>query len=226
MDIVLSSGFLAFARHIGFRRAFLDTEIPVTGICGTSSGAVVGALWAAGVSEKTMIELLHVPKPITVVDFHWQLWKGLLQFHTFKERLKAVLPERIEDLSVPFGVGLCTMEREAIMVTKGNLVDAIAASCAVPYMFCPMPFEGTLYRDGGFADRVGAINWKSVRPDSTQDMCAHIINRSNGVAIEKGLEDVTIVRTPRSFATLFSMGDFAGQIQEAAELTVQQWPSV
>ena len=226
MDIVLSSGFLAFARHIGFRRAFLDKEIPVTGICGTSSGAVVGALWAAGVSEKTMIELLHVPKPITVVDFHWQLWKGLLQFHTFKERLKAVLPERIEDLSVPFGVGLCTMEREAIMVTKGNLVDAVAASCAVPYMFCPMPFEGTLYRDGGFADRVGAINWKSVRPDSTQDMCAHIINRSNGVAIEKGLEDVTIVRTPRSFATLFSMGDFAGQIQEAAELTVQQWPSV
>ena len=225
MDIVLSSGFLAFARHIGFRRAFLDKEIPVTGICGTSSGAVVGALWAAGVSEKTMIELLHVPKPITVVDFHWQLWKGLLQFHTFKERLRAVLPERIEDLSVPFGVGLCTMEREAIMVTKGNLVDAVAASCAVPYMFCPMPFEGTLYRDGGFADRVGAINWKSVRPDSTLDMCAHIINRSNGVAIEKGLEDVTIVRTPRSFATLFSMGDFTGQIQEAAELTVQQWPS-
>jgi hypothetical protein len=88
-----------------------------------------------------------------------------------------------------------------------------------------MPFEGTLYRDGGFADRVGAINWKSVRPDSTQDMCAHIINRSNGVAEEVGLENVTIVRTPRSFATLFSMGDFEEQVQEAAELTVQQWPS-
>ena len=225
MDIVLSSGFLAFARHIGFRRAFLKKEIPITGICGTSSGAVVGALWAAGVSESDMIDLLHVPKPITVVDFHWQPWKGLFQFHTFKERLRSVLPERIEDLPLPFGVGLCTMEREAIMVTKGNLVDAIAASCAVPYMFCPMPFEGTLYRDGGFADRVGAINWKSVRPDSTQDMCAHIINRSNGVAEEVGLENVTIVRTPRSFATLFSMGDFEEQVQEAAELTVQQWPS-
>lgn len=223
MDIVLSSGFLAFARHIGFRRACLEQGVDVTGLCGTSSGSVVGALWANGVSESEMIELLNVPRPLDVVDFHWQVWKGAFQFHTFKERLRAVLPERIEDLPIPFGVGLCTMDRRAIIVTKGNLVDAIAASCAVPYMFCPMSFEGTLYRDGGFADRIGMNGWKRFRTDSNQPICAHIVDRSNGVANEEGLENVKVVRTPRSFASLFSMGDFHGQLEEAAHLTREQW---
>lgn len=223
MDIVLSSGFLAFARHIGFRRACLAQDVEVTGICGTSSGSVVGALWANGVSESDMIELLNVPRPLDVVNFHWQVWKGAFQFHTFKERLRAVLPERIEDLPMPFGIGLCTMDRKAIVVTKGNLVDAIAASCAVPYMFCPMPFEGTLYRDGGFADRIGMKGWKQYRADSAQSICAHIVDRSNGVANEEGLDGVKVIRTPRSFASLFSMGDFNGQLEEATRMTQEQW---
>lgn len=223
MDIVLSSGFLAFARHIGFRRACVEQNVPVTGICGTSSGSVVGALWANGLSEQEMIDLLHVPRPLDVVDFHWKIWTGLFQFHTLKERLRAVLPEKIQDLPIPFGVGLCTMDRKAIMVCEGNLVDALAASCAVPYMFSPMVFEGTLYRDGGFADRIGLRAWKSIRPDPKQSLCAHIVDRSNGVPNEEGLEGVKVIRTPRSFASLFSMGDFTGQLEEAARLTQEQW---
>ena len=94
MDIVLSSGFLAFARHIGFRRACLQQGVAVSAICGTSSWFGCRRSWANGISEEEMIELLHVPKPLDVVDFHWQVWKGLFQFHTFKERLRSVLPEK------------------------------------------------------------------------------------------------------------------------------------
>ena len=219
MDILLSSGFLAFARHIGFRRTLLQHSIEPTGICGTSSGSVVGALWANGMGEADMIELLNVSRPLSQVDFHWQIWKGLFVFDTFKTRLREVLPEKIEDLPIPFGVGLCTMERQAIVVTQGNLVDAIAASCAVPYMFHPMPFEGRLYRDGGFADRIGAVGWAKFRGETAPPAIAHIVNRSNGVANEVGLDHIPIVRTPRSFASLWSIGDFLGQIDEAAELT-------
>ena len=219
MDVLLSSGFLAFARHIGFRRALLNKSIDVSGICGTSSGSVVGALWANGMAESEMIELLNVPRPLSQVDFHWQIWKGFFVFDTFKKRLREVLPERIEDLPIPFGVGLCTMDRKAVVVTRGNLVDAIAASCAVPYMFHPMPFEGTLYRDGGFADRIGALGWAEFRGDSAPPAIAHIVNRSNGVANEVGLDGIPIVRTPRSFASLLSIGDFLGQLDEAAQIT-------
>ena len=47
-DLVLSSGFLAFARHVGVLRAVERSGQDVTGVCRTSSGALVGALWAAG----------------------------------------------------------------------------------------------------------------------------------------------------------------------------------
>ena len=49
VDLVLSSGFLAFARHLGFLTAIEESELDVSGVCGTSSGALVGAMWACGV---------------------------------------------------------------------------------------------------------------------------------------------------------------------------------
>lgn len=47
-DIVLSSGFLAFAAHCGFLKAVEETGVPVAGIMGTSSGALCGSMFAAG----------------------------------------------------------------------------------------------------------------------------------------------------------------------------------
>ena len=87
MDVLLSSGFLAFARHIGFRRVIVEKHSQISGICGTSSGAVVGALWASGMDESSMIELLHEPRPIKQVDFHWKVWTGLFSFNTFRKKL-------------------------------------------------------------------------------------------------------------------------------------------
>ena len=222
MDILLSSGFLAFARHIGFRRAILEKEIEPTGICGTSSGSVVGALWASGMSEKEMIELLYEPRPISKINFNWAVWQGIFHFQTLQELLTEHLPERIEDLPIPFGVGVCTMDRQAQLLTEGSLVEAVTASCAIPYVFKPIKVDQVRYRDGGFADRIAAKGWKAYRPN--ERYLAHIVDRSNGVANEVGLEDVSVVRTPRSFASLFDMGDFHGQLEEAYRLTLEQLP--
>ena len=220
MDILLSSGFLAFARHIGFRRAILEHGITPTGFCGTSSGSVVGALWAVGMSEEKMIALLHEPRPISQLNFNWSVWKGFFHFQNFKEILSDHLPENIEDLPIPFAVGVCTMKREAKILTKGSLVKSLAASCAIPYVFKPEVIGGEAYRDGGFADRICAKAWREYRPD--QKYTAHIVDRSNGVADEQGLEGVKVVRTPRSFASLFNMGDFCAQVEEAYQLTQKQ----
>ena len=51
MDVILSSGFLAFARHIGVFDAIEECDIEVDAICGTSSGSMVGALYAAGYTQ-------------------------------------------------------------------------------------------------------------------------------------------------------------------------------
>ena len=220
MDILLSSGFLAFARHIGFRKAVLEKNISVDAICGTSSGAVVGALWANGMSEADMLQLLHEPKPIRQLNWNWKMWEGLFHFAQFRSILAEHLPKNIEDLPIPFAVGVCTMERKSVLLTKGPLVEAISASCSIPYIFQPVSIADERYRDGGFADRIAAKSWKEFRPNN--EYIAHIVDRSNGVPDEVGLDNVHIVRTPRSFASLFSMGDFPGQFEESYALSLQQ----
>jgi len=220
MDVLLSSGFLAFARHIGFRRAFLEQGWQPEGICGTSSGSVVGALWANGMSEEEMIELLHVPKPISKMKLNWALWRGLFRLDILMATLAEHLPQNIEDLPIPFAVGVMTPEQEAKLLISGPLVPAIAASCSIPYAFQPVNIDGVSYADGGFVDRINAKLWKLIRPD--RDYVAHIVDRSNGASNEQGLEDVRIVRTPRSFASFFSMGDFEGQREEAYQLAKKQ----
>jgi predicted acylesterase/phospholipase RssA len=219
MEILLSSGFLAFARHIGFRKAFVEQGGMVTGICGTSSGSVVGALWASGISEEKMCELLHVPRPISKMRPNWFFWQGLFRMDALIETLSDHLPDNIEDLPIPFGVGVMTSKTQSKVLTKGPLVPAIAASCSIPYVFKPIVIEGVPYADGGFVDRIHAKAWKEIRPEGVY--LAHIVDRSNGAADEVGLEDVNIIRTPRSYASFISMGDFQLHIQEAYDLSIR-----
>ena len=51
-DLVLSSGFLAFANHSGFLKAVSEAEINVGGVMGTSAGALSGSLYSAGYSPR------------------------------------------------------------------------------------------------------------------------------------------------------------------------------
>ena len=51
-DLVLSSGFLAFASHSGFLKAVSDADVNVRGVMGTSAGALSGSLYSAGYSPR------------------------------------------------------------------------------------------------------------------------------------------------------------------------------
>nr|MBA2319938.1 patatin-like phospholipase family protein [Deltaproteobacteria bacterium] len=63
-DLVLSSGFLAFARHTGFLAAVEELGLPVDAVCGTSSGALVGALWTSGLPALDILALVASRRPI------------------------------------------------------------------------------------------------------------------------------------------------------------------
>ena len=223
MDVILSSGFLAFARHIGVFDAINECGIEVDAICGTSSGSMVGALYAAGYTPDQIAEELHIPRPITMVNFSWKPWNGLFSMNSVQKKLSNLLPSNIEDLPKPMGIGLCTMDKRKHLVTKGALVDAIIASCAVPYLFVPHKVGKEYYQDGGFADRIMAEDWRKCRKNQTgnsQETIIHIVDRSNGAAEERGTENAVVIRTPRSFAKLWDIGDFEGQRREAKVLAL------
>ncbi len=220
MDLVLSSGFLAFARHLGFLKAVEEAGVSVDGICGTSSGAIVGSLWAAGAPIEDMAKRLHVPIPIRKMRVSRTPWRGIFTIYGLQPLFEDYLPPNIEDLPRPFGIGVTDPKGKHTLLTEGPLLPAVAASCAIPAVFASVPIGGVRYRDGGVADRVGLEAWRAHRDSS--DVLVHLVERSMGKAqTSQQLDGATVVRTPRSHAKLWNIGPFEQQLQEAYEITLQ-----
>jgi len=215
-DLVLSSGFLAFARHCGFLSGVEDHGLPVDGVCGTSSGALVGALWAAGYPAASIAERLAGDRPLVILRPPLTPWRGLFSLSGLVKRLRGWLPAEFSGLERPFGVGVMGPGRASMLLTAGPLPEAIAASCAVPGLFVPVRVDGTWYRDGGVVDRVGLEAWRSFRGE--RPSVVHQVERSAGTdtPLPAGMP---VVRTPRSGASLWSLGDFRAQCEEARQLT-------
>ncbi len=216
MDLVLSSGFLAFAGHCGFLRAIEESGVEVDGICGTSSGALVGALWAAGIPATEIGDRLSSRRPFTLLQPTLTPWRGLFSLRRLVALLEDWLPPTFAELDHPLAVGVMSGQGNGALLSVGRLPEAVAASCAVPYLFAPVEVDGALYRDGGAVDRLGLEPWLRMRGDAQQFI--HLVERSAGADTAAPLA-LPVVQTPRSGASFWSLGDFPAQLENARLLT-------
>lgn len=129
--------------------------------------------------------------------------------------LRTLLPPRIEDLPRPFGVGVVRDGRHAL-ITSGPLPEAVAASMAIPRLFVPIHLDGSC-SDGAFQDRTALDAWRAHR--GQVDVLVHLVDASSGADTGSDVSREPVVRTPRSFASLWSLGDFDGQLAEAKSRT-------
>jgi len=216
VDLVLSSGFLAFARHCGFLRAVEESGVEVEGLCGTSSGALVAAMWAAGIPAEEIAEKLSSRRPLSLLRPTLTPWRGLFSLRALVSLVHNWLPPTFAELGHPLAVGVMSADGRGMLLSEGRLAEAVAASCAVPYLFMPVEVDGVPYRDGGAVDRLALEPWRTLRGGRRQ--LIHLVARSAGA--ETSLPgDVPLVQTPRSGASFWSLGDFHGQLEEARRST-------
>lgn len=153
--LVMSSGFFSFFAHGGMLAALEEVGLPPARLAGSSAGALTGGLWAAGLSAATMRELYF---SLQKKDF-WDpaLGPGLLRGRRLRSLIRSVSPvRRIEHCGRPLCVSAFDLRRMRTRVLdKGDLADALYASCAVPFMFHPIRLDGGLLVDGGVSDRHG-----------------------------------------------------------------------
>ena len=213
VDVVLSSGFLAFARHLGFLKG-VSESLTIDGICGTSSGAVIGALWASGMSADQIQNLITQKRPFQYLTPI--LWRGLFSLAPFIRFLEDHLPPTFEDLKHPFAAGVARQGHYHLL-TRGSLIPAVVASCAIPYLFQPINVDGVMYQDGGVVDRLGLSSWRALRPDAF--LIAHQVQRTRGKDQNESDIRSRCVYTPRSGASFLSLGPFLDQVDEAYQLT-------
>lgn len=206
MDLVLSAGFLAFAEQAGFLAAVEDTGLEVDAVCGTSSGALAGALWAAGVPAHAIFELLCEAPPVRWVRPSRRPWRGVFRLDAVVDEMRRHLPETFDGLHRPLAAGVVEQGTHRL-VTDGPLPLAVAASCAVPFLFEPVRREGRVLVDGGAADRAALGAWRAWRPG--REAVLHLVDSARGTG-DHGSTDlgrVVVCSSARAGATLWSMGD-------------------
>ncbi len=212
-DLLLSSGFLAFARHVGFLQAVEAERVPVDAVVGTSSGALVGALWAAGVPGAELERLVAGRRPLDLMGLHAAPWRGLFVLEPLVAWLREHLPPTFEELPRPFAAGVAATDGTPTLLMSGPLPEAVAASCAIPWLFVPVAHGAQRWRDGGVVDRLMVGPWRAWRGE--RPGLAHVVERTGGRDVDVDLAGVRVVRTPRSSATFWSLGDVPAAAAEA-----------
>ena len=148
--LVLSGGGVRGAAHIGAIKALEEYNIYPTHIAGTSSGAIVGALYAAG---NTWQEILDFFKTVELFDLtkYARNKPGFLDTSKFYEGFKTYFPsDSFESLKKPLYITATNLLDGTLRVFhQGELIKPLLASAAFPGLFAPVSFQNGYYVDGG-----------------------------------------------------------------------------
>ena len=125
VDIVLSSGLLAFARHAGFIDACSDLRIAPVRIVGTSSGSLAGSMLASGMSSQKIYEEQGSRPPIQLMSPTWRIHRGLFSLKSLIKHLRSILPRDFESLPTPLAVGVFGSSGTYELITEGDLPEAV-----------------------------------------------------------------------------------------------------
>ncbi len=165
--LVLSSGGARGIAHIGVIEELLKRGYRITSIAGSSMGALVGGVYAAGGLENLTERILHLDKVdfFKLVDFSFSS-SGLVKGDKVMKFMETYVPDRnIEDLKIRYkALATDIIHKKEVVFDKGDLFQAIRASIAIPTVFTPVPWQDTLLVDGGVLNPV-PINFVERNPD-------------------------------------------------------------
>lgn len=158
---VFSGGGTKALAHVGAWRALREKGLAPTHIVGTSMGAVVGAAFAAGLTEAEFLARLkgfdrsEVAPVDRLAPFKGIFAKSLLKPGVWAETLARLIPvSRFPDFRIPLTVTATDLDSGDLVLFGDRGKDApvnlaLAASCALPLYYEPVVIDGHRYGDGG-----------------------------------------------------------------------------
>jgi len=174
IGLALGGGGVRGLAHISVLETLDNMGIKPSIIAGTSMGAIIGALYASGMSGKEIRE--RISRILILKDDTWhdivakksdllKLAKafsaeiprgGFINTQGFFEYLFSEIRKRtFEELEIPLLVIAADYwTAEEVVFEKGDLLSALQASMAVPGVFAPVSFAGKVLVDGGVVNLV------------------------------------------------------------------------
>lgn len=149
--LVLGGGGARGLAHLGAIEALLEQGFQITSVAGTSMGALVGGLLAAGKfnEAKSMAEQLTRKRVLRMMDIS----PGLDHIATgdrFMQILEQLVGDtQIEDLHIPFCCSASDLvSGKEVVFRSGPLTTAIRASVSIPGFFKPVTLGNQILVDG------------------------------------------------------------------------------
>ncbi len=155
--LALGGGAARGLAHIGVLRVLERHGIRPSVIAGTSIGAAVGGVWAAGHLDAMEAWALKLTKRgiLRLIDPAIGA-PGLMNGRRLLDQLRAEIGTiDIEDMAVTFSAIATELGTgHEIWLTRGNLADAIHASYCLPGIFTPVKVSGRWLMDGALVNPI------------------------------------------------------------------------
>jgi NTE family protein len=168
--LALGSGGARGYAHIGVITELRERGYDIVGIAGSSMGALVGGLqaagkldefagWAMSLTQRAVLRLLD--PSITAA--------GVLRAAKILDAVRDILGDvTIEDLPIPYtAVSTDLIAGKSVWLQRGPVDAAIRASIAIPGVITPHILDGRLLADGGILDPLPMAPIAAVNADLT-----------------------------------------------------------
>lgn len=168
--LVLGSGGARGYSHIGVIEEIKRRGHEIVAISGTSMGAVIGGMeaagkldefadWATGLTQFDVLRLydLALSQP------------GIIKADKIFNAIGSILEHiNIEDLDIPFtAVATDIVNHREVWFQRGSLEMAMRASCALPTFITPVMINGKILADGGLINPVPVEPTAAIPSDLT-----------------------------------------------------------
>ena len=152
ISLVLGSGGARGYAHIGVIEELEKNGYKIESISGSSMGALIGGLYACGKLQeyKEWVLSLDMLDIARLLDFSF-LTSGMIQGDKVFNKIQEMIGEvNIEDLNIKYtAVATDLIKQKEVWIQKGNIIDAIRASVAIPTLFTPKKISNKYLIDGG-----------------------------------------------------------------------------
>lgn len=168
--LALGSGGARGYAHIGVIDELRHRGHEIVGIAGSSMGALVGGLeaagklddytvWASALTQRAVLRLLD--PSLTAA--------GVLRAEKILDAVREILGDvTIEQLAIPFtSVSTDLISGKSVWLQRGPVDEAIRASIAIPGVITPHELDGRLLADGGILDPLPMAPIAAVNADVT-----------------------------------------------------------
>ncbi|MCA9937872.1 MAG: patatin-like phospholipase family protein [Anaerolineales bacterium] len=155
LGLALGGGGARGAAHIGFLMALRELGVWPDLITGTSAGAIIGALVAAGMDLAAIAAFwteINLPQLFSL--------PGSKPAFTDNVKAEALIESAIgrptfADLKIPLAVvAVDLVHRQEVVLDEGDVISAVLASAAYPILAPPVQRNGMLLIDGGVLNNV------------------------------------------------------------------------